>query len=139
MKIISRISFQLSVSVQFSHSVVSDSLQPYGLQHARLPCHGIHTHLLKFMSIKLVMPSNHLFLCCPLPLLLSIFPSIRSFPVSQFFTSGGQSVGVSASVSVLPMSPQDRFPLGLTSLIIQFKGLKSLLQHHSLKASILQC
>ena len=63
--------------------------------------------LLKLMSIELVMPSNHLILCCPLLLLPSIFPSIRSFPMSQFFTSGGQSIGVSASVSVLPMNIQD--------------------------------
>ena len=64
-------------------------------------------NLLKLMSIELVMPSNHLILCCPLLLLPSIFPSIRSFPMSQFFTSGGQSIGVSASVSVLPMNIQD--------------------------------
>ena len=61
---------------------------------------------LKLMSIVSVMPSNHLILC-PLLLLPSIFPSIRSFPVSQFFTSGGQSTGASASASVLPMNIQD--------------------------------
>ena len=55
--------------------------------------------LLRLMSIESVMPSNHLILCCPL-LLPAIFPSIRSFPRSQFFTSGGQSIGVSASISV---------------------------------------
>ena len=63
--------------------------------------------LLKLMSFKLVMPSNHLLLCHPLLLLPSIFPSIRTFPVSQFFASGGQSIGVSASASVLPMNIQD--------------------------------
>ena len=69
------------------------------------------------MSIKSVMSSNHLNLWHPLLLLPSIFPSIRSFPVSQFFASGGQSVGVSALASVLPMNIQDWFPLGLTGLI----------------------
>ena len=64
--------------------------------------------LLKFMSIKPVMPSNHLILCCPLLLLPSILPSTRVlFPMSQFFASGGQSIGVSASASVLPMNIQD--------------------------------
>ena len=59
--------------------------------------------LLILMSIHSVMLSNHLILCFPLFLLSSIFPSIRPFPMSQFFTSGGQSIGVSSSVSVLTM------------------------------------
>ena len=63
--------------------------------------------LLKLMSIKLVMPSNHLILCRPLLLLPSIFPSIRVFPMSQFFASSGQSIGASASASVLPTNIQD--------------------------------
>ena len=67
------------ISVQFSHSVMSDSLQPHGLQHARLPCPSPTQSLLKLISIKLVMPSNHLILCRPLLLLPSIFPSIRVF------------------------------------------------------------
>ena len=72
-------------------------------------------------------------------LLSSIFPN-ESFQMSQFFTSGGQSTGVSASASVLPMNIQDWFPLGSTGLIsLQSKGLESLLQHHSSKASVLQC
>ena len=92
------------------------------------------------MSIESVMPSNHLILCCPLLLLSSIFPSIGSFQMSQLFASGGQSTRVSASTSVLPMNVQDGFPLGWTGWIsLQSKGLKSLLQHHSSKASILQC
>ena len=66
--------------------------------------------LLKLMSIKSVMPSNYLILCCPLLLLPLIFPSIRSFPMSQFFASGGQRIGVSASASVLPVSIQDWSP-----------------------------
>ena len=59
------------------------------------------------MSVESVMPSNHLILSCPLLLLPSIFPSIRLFPMSQLFASGGQSIGVSASTSVLPMNTQD--------------------------------
>ena len=91
--------------------------------------------LLKLTSIESVMPSKHLILCCPLLLLPSIFPSIRSFQMTQF--SGGQSTGVSASASVLPMNTQDWSPLGWTGWIsLQSKGL-SLLQHHSSKASIL--
>ena len=80
--------------------------------------------LLKLMSIELVMPSNDLILCRPLLLQPSIFPSIRVFPMSQFFTSGGQRIGVSASASVLSMNIQDRFPSGWTGLIsLQSKGL----------------
>ena len=71
--------------------------------------------LLKFMSIELVMPSNHLILCCPL-LLPSIFLSIKVFS-NESATSGGQSTGASASVSVLPMNIQSWFSLGLMGLI----------------------
>ena len=71
---------------------------------------------------------------------LQSFPTSASFPLSQFFASGGQSIEASASVSVLPMNIQDWFPLELTGLVsLQPKGLSSLLQHHSSKASILQC
>ena len=73
--------------------------------------------LLKLMSIELVMPFNHLILCCPPLLPPSIFASSGSFPMSQFFASGGQSIGVSASTSVLPMNTQDRSPLGWTGWI----------------------
>ena len=77
---------------------------------------------LKLMSIKLLMPSNHLILCCPLLLLPSIFPASRSFLMSQIFPSVSQSIG--ASASVLPMNIQDWFPSGLTGLIsLQSKGL----------------
>ena len=81
--------------------------------------------LFKLMSIELVMPSNHLIhLCRPLLFRLQSFPASGSFPMSQFFISGGQSIGVSVSASVLPMNIQDWFPLGLTGLIsLQFKGL----------------
>ena len=93
--------------------------------------------LLKFMSIELVMPSNHSILCCPF-LLPSSFPASGSFPMTQFFKLGGQSIGVSASTSVLPMNIQDWFTLGWTGWI-SLQSLKSILQHHSSKASILQC
>ena len=78
----------------------------------------------KPMSIESVMPSNHLILCRPLLLLPPIFPSIRVFQMSQFFTSGGQSIGVSVSTSVLPMNTQDWSPLEWTRWIsLQSKGL----------------
>ena len=100
--------------------------------------------LLKLMSIESVMTSNHLILCHPLLLLPSILPRFGSFPMSQFFPSGGQSFGVSASASVLPMNFQDLFPLGLTGLISWFENPRdsqksSSTQHYSSKASILQC
>ena len=74
----------------------------------------ISRSLPKPMSIESVMPSNHLILCHPLLLLPSIFPSLRVFPMSQLFASGGQSIGVSASTSVLPMNTQYWSPLGWT-------------------------
>ena len=83
-----------------------------------LPVHHQLLELTQLMSIKSVMPSIHLILCPPLLLLPSIFPSIFGyFPMSQFFTSGDQSIGVSVSASILPMNIQDWFPLGLTGLI----------------------
>ena len=111
-------------SVQFSCSVVSDSATPWTA--ARQASLSITTSrsLFKLMSIESVMPSNHFILCHPLLLLPSIFPSIRDFPMSQFFTSGGQSIRVSASASVLPMNIQDWFPLGWTVWIsLKSKGL----------------
>ena len=77
----------------------------------------ISPSLLRLMSIELVMLSNHLIFCCPLLLLPLIFPSIRGFPMSRPFASGGQSVGASASASVLPMNIQGWFLLGETGLI----------------------
>ena len=80
--------------------------------------------LAKFMSIELVMPSNHLILFCPYLLLPSISSSIRVFPLNQLFISGGQSIGASALASVLSMSIQGWFPLRLTgSISLQSKGL----------------
>ena len=104
---------------------MSDSLRPHELQHARPPCPSptprVHSDS---TSIESVMPSSHLILCRPLLLLPSIFPSIRVLQMSQFFASGSQSIGVSASTSVLPMNTQDWSPLGWTGWIsLQSKGL----------------
>ena len=111
---------------QFRRSVMSDSLWSHGLQPTRFLCFSITNSwsLLKLMSIESVMPSNHLILFHPLLLLPSIFPELGSFPMSQFFALSGQSIGASASASVLSMNIQDWFPLGLTGLIsLQSKGL----------------
>ena len=84
----------------------------------------ISLSLLTFMSmsIKSVIPSNHLILCCPFSFCLQSFPVSGSFPMSQLFKSGGQIIG--ASASVLPMDIQGWFPLGLTELIsLLSKGL----------------
>ena len=111
-------------SVQLSHSNVSDSLQPHGLQHARPPCSsptpGIYSN--SYPSSRwchpIISPSVVPF-SCP-----QSFPDSGSFPMSQFFTSGGQSIGVSALASVLPMNIQDWSPLGWTGWIsLQSKGL----------------
>ena len=81
-------------------------------------------NLLKLMSIESVMPSNHLILCVPFLSCLQSFPASGSFPVSQFFASGGQRIGVSTSALVLPMNIQDWSPLGWTGWIsLQSKGL----------------
>ena len=107
--------------IQFSRPVMFNPLRPHGLQHTGFPCSTPRTCSL--MSIKSMKPSNHLILCRPL-LLPSTFPSIKVFSMSQFFSSDGQSIGVSAWPSVLPMNIQDWFPLGLTGWIsLQSKGL----------------
>ena len=104
-------------------------MQPHGL-HAALQAFLSITSswsLLKLMSIESVMPSNDLILCCPLLSLLQSFPESGFYPMSQFFTSDGQSIGASASASVLPGKIQDWFPLGLTGLMsLQSKGLSRL-------------
>ena len=76
------------------------------------------------MSIESMMPSNHLILCHPFSSCLQSFPASLSFPITRFFASGGQSIGVSASASGLPMNIQDWFPVQLTGFIsLKFKGL----------------
>ena len=129
-------------SVQFSLSVESNSLWPHGLQHTRLPCLSpiprAYSNLCPLcwwyhptISSTIVLFSS----------LLQSFPASWSFPMSQFFASGGQSIGVSASVSVLPMNIQDWFPFRWTGWIsLQSKGLSRVfsnttVQKHQLLAS----
>ena len=111
-------------SVQFSRSVVSDPLRPHGLQHARPPCPPPTPRACSNSCHQVsdsTQPSHPLSSPLLPPL---IFPSIRVFSMSQFFASGGQSIGTSASASVLPMNVQDWFPLGLTALIHAANDLK---------------
>ena len=111
-------------SVKFSCSVVSDSVTPWTAACQASLSTTNSWSLLKHISIESVMPSSHLILCCPLLLLPSIFPSIRAFQISQLFASGSQSIGVSASASVLPKNTHDWSPLGWTGWIsLQSKGL----------------
>ena len=128
-------------SVQFSRSVMSNSLWPHGLQHARLPCPSPNPGAcpnscpLSQWYHTIISSSIIPFSSC-----LQSFPASGSFSMSQFFTSGGQSIGASASAALLPMNIQGWFPLVLTGLIsLQSKGLSSLLQHHSSIASVLRC
>ena len=94
--------------------------------------------LLKLMSIKSVMPSNHLILCCPV-LLPSIFPSIGAFPNESALCIRWPKYWSFSSALGLPMNIQGWFPLRLTGLVsLQSKGLSRVLQHHSSKASILR-
>ena len=128
-------------SVQFSCSVMSDYLQPHGLKHARPPC-PLSTPRVYSNSCPLSWWCHPTILSLVVPFsCLQSFPGSGSFLVSQFFASGGQSIGVIASASVLPMNTLDWSPLGWTVWIsFLSKGLsKSLPQHHSSKASILQC
>ena len=111
-------------SVQFSRSVVSDSLQPHELQHARPPCPsptpGVHPNPCpwSWWCHPAISSSVVPFFFCP-----QSFPASGSFPISQLFACGGQSIGVSASTSVLPMNIQDWFPLWWSGWItLQSKG-----------------
>ena len=104
---------------------MSDSLWPHGLQHARLPCPSptpgacSNSCPLSQWCHPTISSSAVLFSSC-----LQSFPASGSFPMSQFFASGGQSIGVTTSASVLPMSIQDQLPLRMTGLIsLQSKGL----------------
>ena len=112
-------------SVQFSCSVVSDSLRPHELQHARPPCPsptpGVHPNPCPLS--RWCHPTIS-FSVIPFSSQLQSFPASGSFQMSHFFASGGQSIGVSASASVLPMNSRNWFPLGLTGWIcFQSKGL----------------
>ena len=124
-------------SFQFSRSVMSDSFQPHRLQHTRLPhpspTPGAYSN--SCPSSQWCHPTISSSVV-PFPSSLQSFPASGCFQMSQCFISDGQSIGVSASASDLPMNIQDWFLLGWTAV----QGtLKSLLQHHSSKASILQC
>ena len=114
---------------------------PHGLQHARLPWPSPSLRVcrssrpLHWWCHPTISSSDYLFSFC-----LHSFPASRSFPVSFLFASGDQNIGVSATASVLPMSIQGWFPLRFTGWISAIHGtLKSLHQHHSMKASVIQC
>ena len=112
-------------SVQFSHSVMSDSLKPHGLQHARPPCPS-PTPRICSNSCPLSRSCHPTISSSVVPFSspLQSFPASGSFKMNQLFASSGQSIGVSPSTSVLPMNIQDWFPLGLTGWIsLQSKGL----------------
>ena len=131
----------LSVSsVQFSRSVMSNSLRPHELQHARPPCPppapGAYSDS---TSIELVMPSNHLILCCPLLLPPSIFPSIRAFSNQSVLCIRWPKYW-SFSFNISPSNEYSgliSFRMDWLDLLAVQGTLKSLLQHHSSKASIL--
>ena len=118
---------------------MSDSLWPHGLQHASPPCPSptpwvySNSCQLSHWCHPTISSSVIPFSSC-----LQSFPASGCSPMSQLFASGGQSIGASASASVLPVNTQDWSPLRWTGWIfLQSKGLSSLLQHHSSKASIL--
>ena len=128
-------------SVQFSRSVVSDSLWPHESQHARPPCPSptLRVHTNSHSSSQWCHPAISSSVV-PFSSCLQSFPVSGSFPMSQLFQSGGQSIGASASESVPPMNIQDWFPVGLTGLIsLQPKGLSRVFSNTTVqKASILQ-
>ena len=122
-------------SVQFSHSAVSKSLQPHGLQNARLPCPSptprdfSNSCPLSQWCYPIISSS-----VIPISSCLQPFPASGSFPMSQFFLSGGQTIGASALAPLLPMNIQGLFPLGL--IFLQSKGLSRVfsnttVQNHS--------
>ena len=113
------------LSIQFHCSVLSDSLQPHELQHARPPCSSPTPRV--YSNSSLLSQWCHPTISSsvvPFSSRLQSFPASGSFPMSQFFASGGQSIWVSASTLVLPMNIQNWFPLGWTGWIsLQSKGL----------------
>ena len=132
----------LCSSVQFSRSVVSDSLQSHGLQHSRPPCPSTPGVYSNSSPLSWWCHPTISSFVVPFSSCLQSFPGSGSFPMNQFFASGGQSIGVSASTSVLPMNTQDLFPLGWTGWIsLQFKGLSKVfsnttVQKHQFSALI---
>ena len=126
-------------SVQLSHSVVSKSLQPHESQNIRPPCPSWSS--LKLMSIQLVMPSSHLILCRPLLLLPPILPSIRAFCNESILCMWWTKYWT-FSFSIIPSKEHPgliSFRIDWLDLLAVQGILKSLLQHHSSKASILRC
>ena len=122
--------------VQFSRSVMSDCLRSHGLQHARLPCPsstpGVYSNSCPLS--RWCHPTISSFVV-PFSSRLQSFPASGCFPMSQFFASGGQSIGVSASASVNEYSRPTSFRMDWLDLLPVQETLKSLLQHHSSKAS----
>ena len=120
---------------------MSDSFRPHGVQHARPPCPSPTPEAYSnSYPLSWWCHSTIPFSVIPFSSYLQSFPRSGSFQMSQLFASGGQSIGVSASTSVLPMNTQDWYPLGWTGWVsLKSKGFSSLLQPHSSKASILQC
>ena len=119
------ISFIHGFVTHLSHSVMSDSLWPHGMQHTKLPFPS-PTPGACWNSCPLSQWCHPTISSSVIPIssCLQSFPASESFPVSQLFTSGGQSIGAPASTSVLPKNNQDWFPLGLTDLnFLQCKGL----------------
>ena len=143
MKRLKEISDQKDLKIEFSsvsHLVMSGSLRPHELQHTRPPrpssTPGVYSSsCLSSRWCHLTTSSSVI----PFSSQPQSFPASGSFQMSQFFASAGQTIGVSASASVLPINIQDWFPLQIDLLdLLAVQGtLKSLLQHHSLKASIL--
>ena len=125
-------------SVQFSRSVVSDSLRPHESQHTRPPCPSptprVHSNSCpsSWWCHPAISSSVVPFSSFPQSL-----PASGSFPISQIFAWGGQSIGVSAAASVLPTNTQDTFRMDWLDLLAVQGTLKSLLQHHNSKASII--
>ena len=127
-------------SVQFSCSVMSDSLWSHGLHHTRLPCPSPATRACSNScpSSQWCHPTISSSVV-PFSSYLQSFPASGCFPISQFFATGGQSIGVSASASVLPMNIQDWFPLGLTALIsLLSKGLSRVFTHTVQKQPVIR-
>ena len=129
--------FQLTTRMLFGRLVVSDSATPWTAAcQASLSITNSRS-LLKLMSIKSVMPSNHLILCRPLSSCHQSLPASGSFQMSQLFASGGQRIGVSAPTSVLPMNIQDWSPLGWTGWIsLQSKGLSRIFSNTTVQTHL---
>ena len=129
------INLSLTSSVEFSHPAMSDSLRPHGLQHTRSPCPSpspgdwSNSCPLSRWCHPTISSSVVPFSSC-----LQSFSASASFPMSQFFATGGQSIGVSVSASVFPMNIQDWFPLGWTGWIsLKSKGLSRVFSNTSVK------